>query len=83
MLPISLTLSIMLGLAKSGYKSNMKCKSLINLLYLWLHTENQIYKSGKFYYFFSHFWQTKASKITSFKLFISLLFMSLLAKFCV
>jgi len=42
----------MLGLAKSGYKSNMKCKSLINLLYLWPHTENQIHKSGNFSNFF-------------------------------
>jgi hypothetical protein len=36
-------------LAKSGYKLDMKYRTLIILLYFWLHTENQIYKSGEFY----------------------------------
>jgi hypothetical protein len=31
-------------LAKSGCKPNMKYKSLIILLYLWLHIENQNFK---------------------------------------
>jgi hypothetical protein len=29
-------------LAKSGYKPHAECKSLIILLYLWLHIENQL-----------------------------------------
>jgi hypothetical protein len=33
-------------LAKSGYKSDTTYKYLIALLYFWLHTENQINKSG-------------------------------------
>jgi hypothetical protein len=44
-------------LAKSGYKPAIKYKSLIILLYVWLHNENQIYKSGDIYSFlFPHFW---------------------------
>jgi len=55
-------------LAKSGYKPDMKYKSL-TILYFWLLTENQIQKSGDFlffYFFQSHFWQLKTSKINSF-----------------
>jgi hypothetical protein len=33
-------------LAKSGYKSEIKSKYLIILLYFWLHNENQIIESG-------------------------------------
>jgi hypothetical protein len=40
-------------LAKSGYKLPKKYKSLIILLYLWLHNENQVYEYGDFYFFFS------------------------------
>jgi hypothetical protein len=40
-------------LAKSGYKPAIKYKSLTILLYVWLHNENQIYKSGDFYSFLS------------------------------
>jgi len=40
-------------LAKSGYKPPKKYKSLIILLYLWLHNENQVYEYGDFYLFFS------------------------------
>lgn len=29
-------------LPKFGYKSDMKCKSLIIVLYFWLHTENNM-----------------------------------------
>jgi hypothetical protein len=32
------------NLAKSGYKQDMEYKYLINLLYLWLQSENQICK---------------------------------------
>jgi hypothetical protein len=39
-------------LAKYGYKPEIKYKSLITLLYVWLHNENQIYESNDFYYFF-------------------------------
>jgi hypothetical protein len=38
-------------LAKSGYKPEIKYKSSINLLYVWRHTENQICKSGAFFFF--------------------------------
>jgi hypothetical protein len=38
-------------LTKSGYTLNMKQKSSINLLYFYLLTENQMYKSGNFYSF--------------------------------
>jgi hypothetical protein len=52
-------------LAKSGYKSDLRYKSLINLLYLWLQTEHQQYESDLFCYF-SHFWQMKPFQIISF-----------------
>jgi hypothetical protein len=53
-------------LAKYGYKPDMKCFfNKINLLYLWLHTENG---SDNFYFdlIFPYFWRGKPSKITSF-----------------
>jgi hypothetical protein len=41
-------------LAKSGYKPNIKDRSLIILLLFWLHTKNQVQKSGDSNYFPSH-----------------------------
>jgi hypothetical protein len=40
-------------LAKSGYKPEIKYKSSIILLYVWLHNENHIYEFGNFYFFLS------------------------------
>jgi hypothetical protein len=40
-----------LDLARSGYKTNTKDKSLIILLYSWLHNENQISEYGDFLLF--------------------------------
>ncbi len=39
-------------LAKYGYKPEIKYKSLIILLYVWLHNENDIDESGFFLFFF-------------------------------
>jgi hypothetical protein len=49
-------------LAKSGYRPKMKFKSLIILLYIWLHAGNQILEACNFYYFFSRFWWKKSPK---------------------
>jgi hypothetical protein len=38
-------------LVKSGYKPEIKYKSLNILLYFWFHNENQVYESGNFYSF--------------------------------
>jgi len=38
--------------AKSGYKSNMRYKSLIILLYFWLQGENQLNKFANFFNYF-------------------------------
>jgi hypothetical protein len=40
-------------LAKSGYNSHMTYRTLIILLYLWLHAQNQTWQIGDFNYFFS------------------------------
>jgi hypothetical protein len=40
-------------LAKSGYKPEIKYKSSIISLYVWLHDENHIYEFGNFYFFLS------------------------------
>jgi hypothetical protein len=55
-------------LVKYGYTPEIKNKSVIILLYIWLHHQNHMYDSGDFYPFFpSHFWLLlKTSKITKF-----------------
>lgn len=57
-------------LATSSYKPNIKIKSLIHLVFLWLHVKNQIKKI----WIFSppHFWWLKPSEIISFYKFINL-----------
>ncbi len=53
-------------LAKSDYKSEIKSKYLIILLYFWLHNENQIIEYGDLKLFFSsRCRRLKTSKITS------------------
>jgi hypothetical protein len=58
------------SLALFGYKPDMKYKTLI-IPYISLakHSKPNI-QIWRFYYFFSHFWQLKASKITSFSIFL-------------
>jgi hypothetical protein len=36
-----------MSVTKFGYELTMKSKYLINLLYLWLHIKNQIFKFGE------------------------------------
>jgi hypothetical protein len=51
---------------QSAYRPDMKYKSLIIYSYFSVHTENHIWESGHFYYFFPYLSQLKISKITSF-----------------
>jgi hypothetical protein len=52
-------------LAKSGYKPEIKYKSLIILLFVWGHNESQIQESGDSYFlFFSPLLGTETSKIS-------------------
>ncbi len=55
-------------LAKFGYKSEMKYKSLSILLYFCLHNENQIYESGDFYFIFFSLLAAEVPKSLLFKL---------------